>query len=247
VPIQTGDYVVRVSSFRPDGTDGSAVPRVTAVVQLSTGVTLDLHFFFLDLSDHPCTALDNNAQLNASSAARSAVFQGYLDQLHALFARAGLAVGPPTFDDIVDRPDLDGLDVANAGALLSLGKYATGINVFFVRSLAPIGLQAFGPNPGPAGVAGTPESGIVLSVDTLCYRDWTALARLTAYESARYMGLYHNVEPRDPSQPPGAARWADLVPDSDDSPSNLLYPSARGGLELSNLQHNTLIWSPVLE
>jgi hypothetical protein len=242
VPIETGDYVVRVSSFRPNGTDGSAVPRVTAVIQLSTGVTLDLHFFFLDLSDHPCIALDNNAQLTASSAASSAVFQGYLDQLHALFARAGLALGPPTFEDIVDRPELDGLDVANAGALLALGKYATGINVFFVRSLAPIGLQAFGPNPGPAGLAGTPESGIVIGVDTLCYRDWTALARLTAYESARYMGLYHNVELDTALHP----TWRDPISDSPDTSDNLMYFSERGGSEITAGQSAVLSQSAVL-
>jgi len=241
--IQPGDYVVRVSSFRANGVDGSAVPRVTAVIQLTPGVTLDLHFFFLDLSDQPCAALPSGAALDATTAPTAAGFHtSYLAQLGAIFSHAGLALGPPTFDNITDRPELDGLDVANAGALFSLGKYATGINVFFVRSLSPIGLQAFGPNPGPAGLAGTSQSGIVIGLDTLCYRDWTALARLTAYEIARYMGLYHNVELETALHP----TWRDPIGDSDDTSENLLYFSETGGTALTADQGKLLSRSAVL-
>jgi hypothetical protein len=43
----------KVSSYRSTA-DRIADPRVTAVVKLDTGVILDLHFYFLDLTDHPC-------------------------------------------------------------------------------------------------------------------------------------------------------------------------------------------------
>lgn len=243
-----GAYRIQVSTFWPDNSHGSAIPHITAAVRIGTGEVLELHFFFLDLTDHPCVALPGNAPLNAASAVSAQAFHvDYLGALQSTFSHAGIRVVDASYDDITNRHALDGLDVADIGALFTQGRYATGINVFFVRSLSPIGTEVFGPNPGPAGLARTAESGIVVSADTLCYRDWPTMAQLTAHAIARYMGLYHNVEPRDPSQPPDAPRWADLVPDSDDSPSNLLYPSARGGLELSNGQHNALIWSPVLE
>src|SRR6185369_3847134 len=98
------------------------------------------------------------------------------------------------YENLRDHPDLDGLDLENAPALLSLGAHASGINIFFVRTLSPVGLQAIGPNPGPAGLGGTRRSGIVIGVDSLCYRSWPDLARLTSREIARYMGLYDNVE-----------------------------------------------------
>jgi hypothetical protein len=244
-PIGPNVYRVDVSSFRANNAPGSAIPRVTAVVQLSAGAILDLHFFFLDLADHPCAAMTNHATLDAASAKAAPFFQGaYLDELRAVFAGAGLVLGTLTFEDIRDRPKLDTLDLADTGELLSLGKYKTGINVFFVRSLAPIGLQAFSPNPGPAGVAGTRQSGIVIGLDTLCYRDWTKVARITAHEIARYMGLYHNVElklARD-------ITWRDLINDNDaDAPSNnLMFFSELGGVELSPGQQEILKRSAVL-
>ena len=102
--------------------------------------------------------------------------------------------------------------------VLKLGKYATGINVFFVRSLSPAGIQAYAPNPGPAGVAGSRQSGIVIGLDTLCYRSWDQLARLTTHELARYMGLYHNVELATTTHP----AWRDQIDDSNDDKANVM-------------------------
>ena len=168
---------------------------MTAVVKMDAAVFLDLHFHFLDLDDHPCAQAFGGARLDAAAAPTAAFFQNdFLGELRTVFAGGGLALGTSTFDDVENHPDLDGLDVEHAGSLLALGSYDSGINVFFVRTLSPVGLQAFGPNPGPAGIAGTTQSGIIIGIDTLCYRSWTQLARLTAHEIARYMGLYHNVE-----------------------------------------------------
>jgi hypothetical protein len=251
--LEVGAYRVDVSSFHPNDVPGSAIPRVTAVVRLDalapgTVRSFDLHFFFLNLSDHPCAAMTNNARLDARAAASFRDFQAiYLAELRTIFYRGSLGrltIRGVTLEDIVDRPELDGLDVANAGALLSLGKYADGINVFFVRSLSPIGVQAIGPNPGPAGVAGTRQSGIAIGLDTLCYRDWKALARLTAHEIARYMGLYRNVEMETPQHP----SWRDPIDDNDDDidHQNLMFFSERGGTNLSLEQVDVLRRSPVL-
>src|SRR4029079_12437253 len=144
---------------------------ITAVVQIDSERRLDLHFFFLDLADHPCAAMTNNAPLNATVAQGVGYFQDdYLGELQDLLqgptgaaSGLGLTFGTPTYEDITDHHAVDGLDPASAGSLLALGKYATGINVFFVRSLSPIGLQAFGPNPGPAGLGRTRQSHIIIS------------------------------------------------------------------------------------
>lgn len=237
---------VDVSSFLSNNSPGSAIPHVTAVVQLSAGKLLDLHFFFLDLSDHPCAVLPGGAKLDARSAPDASVFRDiYLGELRLVFGPQ-LPLGTLTYEDITEQPRLDTLDVADAGDLLSLGKYANGINVFFVRSLSPMGLQAFGPNPGPAGIAGTRQSGIVIGLDTLCYRDWASLARLTAHEIARYMGLYHNVELEI-----AGYKWRDLIDDNNsDDPSvnrnNLMFFSELGGSELSGGQREMLSRSAVL-
>ena len=83
-------------------------------------------------------------------------------------------------------------------------------------------------------------SGIVIGVDTLCYRSWQDLARLTAHEVARYMGLYDNVE-IDPTH-------TDPIHDNDaqDPSTNLMFYSELGGYSLSPGQRDILTRSPVL-
>ncbi len=242
-PLQPGAYKMRVSSFRPNGSAGSAIPHMTAVLKMDPAVILDLHFYFLDLDDHPCAAAFGGTKLDAATGKTATYFQAdFLGQLRTIFAGGGLALGTTTYDDVAHHGDLDGLSVTDAGALLSLGAYDGGVNVFFVRTLSPVGLQAFSPNPGPAGLAGTRQSGVVIGVDTLCYRSWNQLARLTAHEIARYMGLFHNVELEAADHP----TWRDPIEDSDDSPGNLLFFSELGGFELSAGQRAILSKSAVL-
>ncbi len=243
VPLEPGAYRVAVSSFRANGAAGSALPRVTAVVKMDAAVFLDLHFHFLNLDDHPCEQAFGSTRLDATAATTAAFFQNeFLGELRTVFAGGGIAIGTTSFENIANHPDLDGLAVEDAGSLLAIGEHTSGIDVFFVRTLSPVGLQAFGPSPGPAGVPGTRQSGIVIGVDTLCYRTWTQLARLTAHELARYMGLYHNVE-LEVSQHP---TWRDPILDSDDNASNLMFFSEIGGIELSAGQREILTRSAVL-
>jgi hypothetical protein len=241
VPLQPGVYTMTVASLRgPE--QGTATPTATAVIKLDTSVLLDLHFYFLNLDDHPCSDAFGGT-LDASIAQTSSFFQDdFLAQLSMVFAHGGIALGTTTYEDLRDHPDLDGLDVSNAGALLALGAHDGGINVFFVRTLSPVGLQAFGPNPGPAGLGGTPQSGIVIGVDTLCYRSWPELARLAAHELARYMGLYDNVEIDYGLD----MTHVDPIGDSDTSSSNLMFYSELGGGDLSAGQRDVLARSPVL-
>jgi hypothetical protein len=246
--LKNGAYQIQVSSFWPDNSHGSAVPRVTAFVRINGGSTfdLDLHFFFLDLNDHPCAAMTGNAALSAGAASGAAFFQtDYLGELKRVFGRVGIAVNAASYQDIPDRHALDGVDVADIGSLFALGTDPTGIDVFFVRSLSPLGVEVFGPAPGPSGVPGA--SGIAISLDTLCYRDWRAVARLTAHAIGHYMGLYHNIEPPDPVQGPSDPPWQDPDADTDDSNSNLMYFSQiHDGADLTVDQTFTLTRSPVL-
>ena len=243
VPLETGAYRVRVSSFRANGAQGSAIPSVTAVVKMDSGVTLDLHFHFLDLADHPCASAFGDTRLDAAHAQTATFFQDvFLGELRTMFSRGGIVLGTTTYTDITDHPELDGLAREDAGALLALGTHAQGIDVFFVRSLSPAGLQAFGPSPGPAGLPGTSQSGVVISLDTLCHRSWNQVARLTAHELAGYMGLYNNVELETERFP----SWRDPIADSDGTSTNLMYFSEAAGRTLSPGQREVLTRSAVL-
>jgi hypothetical protein len=249
-----GVYTLRVRSQRPAAclgmekppcfTQGTATPRATAVVKVEDAAILDLHFYFLNLDDHPCGAAFGG-KLDAATAQNASYFEGFLTEIKNIIGTAVFFdLGNVTYEDLRNHADLDGLDVHNAPSLLALGAHEKGVNVFFVRTLSPIGLQAVGPNPGPAGLAHTRKSGIVIGVDTLCYRSWDELARLTSHEIARYMGLYNNVGLDanlgiDLNQ-------VDPIPDSDSSSSNLMFFSELGGTFLSEGQKQILRRSAVL-
>jgi hypothetical protein len=201
-------------------------------------VILDLQFYFLNFDDFPCASAFAGS-LDATTASTAAFFQNdFLGMMRQVFAHGGIALGTLTYEDLRDHSDLDGLDIADASALLKLGAHVDGINVFFVRSLSPVGLQAYGPNPGPAGLAANAESGVIVALDTLCYRSWAEVARLTSHEVARYMGLYDNIELD--------ATHTDPIGDSDSSSSNLMFYSELGGTDLSTGQRDILERSGVL-
>lgn len=248
-PFLAGMYTLAVASLRgPDydpylGEYGTATPIVTAVAKLDSGVVLDLHFYFLNLEDHPCAAAFDNGVLNAKVAVTGTTFKDrFLTALSSDLAASDVALGQPTYEDVTDHPDLDAPALANVNDLLKLGTHSVGINVFFVRSMSPAGVQAFSPNPGPAGLASTADvslqSGVIISLDSLCYESWEELARLTTHELARYMGLYNNVE---------LDGHVDPIGDSDALPTNLMYFSeAGGGTMLSTGQRKILGRSAVL-
>lgn len=251
VDLMAGVYQVELASQSQRGLPGTALPHVTAVLRLDTSARLDLHLFFLDLADHPCQAMIGDTTLDATSAPTLPGFQQeFAYELRNIFHDAAVAVNLVSYEDIKDHPALDAIDVADVGDLLKLGKYPDGINVFFVRSLSPAGVQGYAPNPGPTGIAGTRQSGIVISLDTLCYRSWTALARLTAHELARYLGLYHNVELGTGEH----ATWTDQIDDTDGRSDNLLYFAERLGADdalatpvITSGQRKILVRSPAMQ
>src|SRR5213075_1311465 len=98
--LDLGTYRAYVKSFHIDGSEGPP-PSVTAVVRLGTMSTLDLHFHFLDLADHPCAAAFGDEKLDRTSAQAEAFFQiDFLDSLRSIFKESGsLTVGEVTYED----------------------------------------------------------------------------------------------------------------------------------------------------
>ena len=232
VDLHLGVYEIDVSSLLPIGSTGTEVPRVEVLYKLDTGATLDLHVHLLDLTGHPCAGAFDGGRLDALAAPGSARFQGYIAAIDAILEPAGVRVGEVTYRDIVDRGDLDAIRRDQLGDLLELSTGESGINLFLVRSISPVGVQALvGGTPGPPRRPGTPASGVVIAVDTLCYRSWEVLARVTAHALARHMGLFFN------RAPDGAL---DTIPDSDEADGNLMFFGEFGGAALSEGQREVL-------
>jgi hypothetical protein len=255
IPLVTGAYELSLGSFRLDTSGptprlatGTATPRLEAVVKVGDGSVLDVHFYFLDLDDHPCQAQIGATLTAATAAAPGGAFQDeFMAKLRVIFARAGIALSAATYDDLPLVPQFDGLDAADLPDLLRLASHRGGVNVFFVRTIAPVGLQILvggDKNPGDPNLG--PRAGVAVSIDSMCYRDWADLGRLAAHAIARQMGLFRNVEP------PPFGDFADPIDDSADETDpaaariNLMNFSEFGGDDLSNGQEDILRRSAVL-
>jgi len=239
VDLATAVYEVEVSSRFPSGEPGTAAPLVRVLYKVDTGATLDLHFYFLDLADHPCSASFDGGRLDAGSAGDSDHFRAYLNEIRDIFAAAGIHLGAVDYTDIADRKDLDALARDRAGELFTLATRRNGLSVFLVRSISPIGVQlVVNATPGPPQTPGSVASGVAISADTLCYQSWPELARLTAHALARQMGLYYNRDPRG---------FADSIPDSDESAANLMFFGEGGGVAISPGQAEVLSHYPGLQ
>ncbi|MEZ4367868.1 MAG: hypothetical protein R2939_16550 [Kofleriaceae bacterium] len=237
VPLPPGAYRVGVSSFVLVGQAGTATPRVEATIKVGDGVALDLHFHFLDLGEHPCRSAFGGDTLDAEVAG-AAPFQGFVQALRTIFGLGGVALRTLTYTDLPGHPDLDAISEAELPALLALGEDRDGVNVFFVRTMTPAGTQALvDGTPGVSVGGAAPLGGVAVAVDTLCYRGWDRLARITAHAIARHLGLFRNREPTGQGDP---------IVDSDGDPDNLMFYSELGGTSLSLGQRAVLGESPVL-
>jgi hypothetical protein len=234
-----GAYFMTLGSFRADGSPASDTPRARVVVKVDTGTILDLHFHFVDLSEHPCALALDGGNLDATSAPTSTAFQiHFLATLRDILSRGGVAVGNVTYDDVIDHADLDGLELRNLPALLELSTQPGGLQIYLVRTLSPAGLlTAIGGTPGTPGIPGTAASGIAVSLEGLCYRSWEEMARVTAHATARHLGLFRNKEPDG---------QLDQIDDSDAQSTNLMYYSEFGATDLSDGQRRILMKSAVL-
>lgn len=235
-PIQHGVFDVKVEASLPPFGAGTATPDISVHYKLNKSRILDLTFYFADLEDHPCEVQMGGAPITAESAQNSEVFkEQYLAEITRIFEKAGIIVEPQaTYQDISPkRPDLDGITSdADLRKLFQTATNEKGIAIFLVRSLPSDGVQTLGTSiPGPPRTPGTSSSGIAVSMDSLCYRSWESLARVTAHSIAGQMGLWNNRDPDGITDPIG---------DSDRSTENLMYFGEFGGTELSAGQSRVL-------
>ncbi|HVK76743.1 MAG TPA: hypothetical protein VM734_25635 [Kofleriaceae bacterium] len=237
VALEPGAYTLRLSVFRLEPGPISTNRHVKVIEKLGPGAILDLHFYFGDLTAHPCRD-QIGGDLNATTAPQHAGFRDqFIVELRTIFARANVELGGVTFHDVAGHPELDTVTNDNAGRLFALSTQPTGVSVFFVRSISPAGLQILtGGTPG-APLPGTSASGVAISLDALCYRSWPHVARQTAHAVARHLGLFRNKE---------ADGGEDPIPDSAPFTDNLMHYSEFGGTSLSTGQSEILRTSPVL-
>ncbi len=231
---QEGIYEIQVEASLPPFGPGTAIPEVTAHYKLTQSRYLDLTFYFANLEDHPCRDKLEDGDLSASTAQLSEGFsESYIGEIRRIFESADIRIAAPVTLKDVQRADLDGItDQEDLRKLFSLADNETGIAIFVVRSLPSSGVQTLGTTiPGPPRTPGTPSSGIAVSLDSLCYRSWETLARITAHSIAGQMGLWNNRDPEGTLDPIG---------DSDRSSSNLMYFGEFGGTEISAGQSRVL-------
>lgn len=236
VNLEPGGYEAQIASFLPGGGVGTMVPDVKVLYRLGVdGKILNVNLYFLNLADHACPGAD----LTAAEAENDPLIQNqFLTAWRGAFAQAGIALGTITYHDITGRPDLDSIQPAELPELYALSENGMpAINVFFVRSLDPLGaLARSGGTPGPIA-HGTIHSGVVLSADALCLMSWFDLGHIAAHETAHYLGLYHNLE---------MDGHVDPLTSSDASHGNLMYFGAGGFSTLSPEQIELLRRSPLL-
>lgn len=230
--LETGYYRVEVKASLGQVEVGTITPEVTVFYKLDDSRKLDLHFYFLDLEDHPCREKIGRKTLSATEAPRSPEFQNeFLDSIETILGGGDINIGQISYTDI-QRADLDGVVEGDLSNLFRLSENESGIAVFFVRSLSPDGVQTqVGGIPGPPRMPGTSKSGIAVSVDTLCYRSWPDLAKVTSHTIAGQMGLWNNRDPQGTKDP---------ISDSDLSSDNLMFFGEFGGVELSDGQKHVL-------
>ncbi len=247
VALRAGVYAMTITSSadRPGVT--LAGRRVRVIEKLGPGATLDLHFHFADLTDHPCLPFDQ--VLDASTARTDPQFQNvFLQRLRDIFAAANIAIGTITYQATTAPVELEGLPSDRAAELFTTAAHDDGVAVFVVRTIMPAGIETVvGGTPG-APLPRTGASGVAIAATALCNntdparRDdpaWERLARTTAHAIARHLGLYRNREP----DPEGAV---DPLIDSPTSDDNLMYWGEDGGTTLSTEQRQVLRANPVL-
>ena len=192
-----------IYTYALSGTNPSLKAAVTLRLKMGLAQkgTLNLNWIFLNLAN-TCVP---NPTLNAASAASHAWFNKLRNNLATILGSAGLTIGKQTIKNL-NNPGLNDIDLSqNSKELHSLfaaskGLSGDAINIFFVRSLKSgiLGgmiLGIAGGIPGPPGVHGTVNSGVAMSMQSVCYEPkGYNPAHTMAHELGHYLGLYHNIE-----------------------------------------------------
>ena len=104
--VTTGIYRVTVGAQLAGGQPSSSSIHTTAVLRLGAGTQLDLHFFFLDLGEHPCQSMIGTDTLDSEHAPLMSTFRDdFLGPINQLFGDAQIVVSAASYEDILDQPD----------------------------------------------------------------------------------------------------------------------------------------------
>ncbi|MBL4633687.1 MAG: hypothetical protein JKY56_07435, partial [Kofleriaceae bacterium] len=107
--LETGYYKIDIEATLGQLGIGTVTPEVSVFYKLDDRRFLDLHFYFLDLEDHPCKENIGGITLNAVSAFESNTFQNeYIRSIREILGDGDLTIGNVSYTDL-QRADLDGI------------------------------------------------------------------------------------------------------------------------------------------
>jgi len=234
-------------------TSGSQTPTVRVYMKLHDGPltsgTLPLNIYYTDLSGACRPTTFNQLQGGAINSALSTLTQIY-QQAGISFSGTNYfdvskAVGntirvSTSTDPTMQLPDLDMmLQAATTGTSATVG-----LDVVILRSITDQNNQPSGVL-GVAGgiptnpVLGTPHSGVVVSMETLCFGGQSTFGSTMGHELGHSLGLFHNVEMDGSTDP--------LDDTKVDGQNNLMYWVEDSGKHLSPHQSEVMRNDPKVQ
>ncbi len=234
------------------GGDADYNAPVTAAIKgaPSSANALNLNLFFVGTGD-----------ITAESAPNDTDFQAMLSNVETVFQTAGISLGDKNYIEITgaDAEKLSQVELAD-GELAELFAHAAGqtnnaMNLFFVADLTDANSSATqlgqaGGVPGPPGIHGTGNSGMVINManvlaakdagDAAMLAEATAQVEIiTAHETGHYLGLYHTSE-KDGGSHDHLSDTAECLKEADTSGNGTISASECAGSGGENL----MFWSP---
>ena len=199
VSYRHGRHRVSYAAFEPDG-GGSAEGNVSLLARFASGNGRTLR-----LQIHIAPGLG----FNASNAASNSRLQNGIAAMANTYSAANITVEVAGYSNvsgsqftIIDSTDGPGSEMAQ---LFSRGSGSTDVlDVFMVRAIdtgsgSPLGVA--GGIPGPPGIHGTLNSGVVVAFDPGVVGGSANLGQIIAHEAGHYLGLFHSTENGDPCAP----------------------------------------------
>ncbi len=206
--------------------------KVSAVFKFGTSATVDVQLSVADLEAHPCIP----GQIDTLHPLRNQTLATYWLALKSIMSNAGVELNLVKSTELLSRDHLASVGHTRLEALFSNANADKGLfPIVLVRSLLPSGVQAMTMRYPGLPPTLDKSTGVAVSMDTLCYRNPHRLARATAHQIARYMGVPHNVNPEG---------IEDNIADTTDSVTNLLHFGENGGTNVSPTQIEMLTSFP---